>query len=559
MILYLMHILPLHNFLQSWLTWYIGDSIGVLIFTPIFLIIFAKPYEVWHSRIMPILIPLSICFLVVSLAYASVRSNVELAGQLWFVMVCALLFCVLVNITLFIIHGQKNIIQLKMNEILRSAGEVIFSVDAHEKIMFANPAAERMWNCRESDFIGKSIHEYIDNANELGIDEHDRKCPVRNAFKYNKTTQVTNKLLFRFRDPSIWIEYICTPLIISGKTIGTVIILNDITTRRESEFHLERLAHYDILTGAPNRFSFIEKLTNSIVNISDGNENLTVCFLDLDNFKFVNDNLGHATGDIVLQNISQMIAENIDHSDYFARLGGDEFGIILHNKENVQSVNHFIERLIDVIGTPITVKQSEITLSISVGIATFPVAGMTADELIKNADIAMYRAKESGKNTYAHFNAELSKAISRIHLIGTELQHAILRNELSLVYQPQITTGTNKICGVEVLLRWTSPLLGSVSPAEFIPIAERNGMIHPIGEWIFRQLACEYAEIAALAADDFTISMNVSVLQLGDSRFYNGLLKILNSTQLDNKLILEITRNRINDESKRNNRSDDSY
>lgn len=538
--LVLLDIIPIANLPQSWITWYLGDSIGVLIFTPIFLILFAKPHAVWRSRIIPVLLPLCASFFIVSFAYAVVKQNNMLTDQLWFVLVCGFLFCVLVNITLFIIQGQKNLMQLELKEVLRSAGECIFSVDQNEKIVFANPAAEKMWGQKSFDIIGRSIHDYIRNINTMDDSAHEKDCPIYAAFKYNKKSNTTNELLFRSDGSSFWVEYTCTPLIISQKTKGAVIILNDISKRREAEFQLERLAHHDALTGLPNRISFIKKLKNSIHQMAKGDGHLSVCFLDLDNFKNINDNLGHDAGDIALQQISSIISGNIGETDYFARLGGDEFAIILYNKER-DEVNAVVEKIINSINQPVRVKRTEVNLSISIGVATYPEAGKTGNELIKNADIAMYRAKYSGKNTYIHFNEDLSKAIRRQHVIVAELRNALLRNEFTLCYQPQIETTSSKITGLEVLLRWSSPTLGDVSPSEFIPIAEREGLIHVIGEWVLRQLSVEYKILSAELSSDLMISMNVSVLQLGDPRFYNSLVKVMDDARLSNKLILEVT------------------
>lgn len=537
--LFLLHILPAVSFLQSWITWYVGDNIGILIFAPIFLIIFAKPYELWHARIMPILIPLTVSFLIVASTYIFVKNNINFISNLWFVMVSGLLFCVLINIILFIIHGQKNLIELRMNEILRSSGEVILGVDMNEKIIFSNSTAEHLLGMNKNELLGMSIHNVILVKNGI----HNDDCPIAAASQKNKTTLVSNKLLSRKNAPKIWVEYICTPFTISNKTIGTVIILNNITERIEYEFKLKKLAHYDPLTDLPNRFSFIETLTKSIKNIDKLYKNLTMCFLDLDNFKLVNDQMGHSTGDLVLKHIARIITESVTSSDYYARLGGDEFGIILYNRKDMSEINSIVEKLIDAINQPIYIGQSVIHISVSIGIASYPISGTTSEELIKNADIAMYRAKDFGKNTFAYFNSELNDVIKRIHLIESELQYAIMYNELALYYQPQVSLITKKITGFEVLLRWFNPVLGEVSPSEFIPIAEKNGMIHPIGAWIFKQLAKEYIENKTFFSNKLTISINVSVPQLSDNRFYNQLVEFLNTTQLIgySRVILEIT------------------
>lgn len=533
-------ILPLQNFLVSWFTWYIGDSVGVLIFTPIFLILFASPREIWRNRVIPILFPLSVSFVIVSMIYTILRVNSVLHDQLWFVLVCGYLFCILVNITLFIINGQKNLMQMQMREILRSAGEGIIGIDENEKVIFVNPAALTMWGKNEEEFVGKSIHDFLPFDPKSRHALHDRSCPFYLAYKINKSSQISNILLNRNDKTSIWIEYTCTPLIVSDRTMGAVVVSADITRRRESEYHLESLAHFDILTGFPNRSRFIETLTALTQNTNKENLNIAVCFLDIDNFKMVNDNLGHTVGDIALQSVSLTIASNIDETDYFARLGGDEFGLILYDKTHDQ-INEVATRLMNAVSRPIEIKNNILNLTISLGIAAYPKGGITSDELIKNADIAMYHAKDAGKHTFAHFNTQLSQSISRLHMIEAEMNHAIEKNELSLVYQPQIEVSTGKISGLEVLLRWNNRILGSIPPGEFIPIAERNRLIHPIGEWVLQRLAQESIQIKEVYGNDLTFSINVSVLQLDSERFQQNLQQTLLAANLKNNMTLEIT------------------
>lgn len=420
LILLLTHTLTTQHFMQGWVTWYVGDSIGVLIFTPIFLILFAKPRSLWRSRIAPILAPLCISFLVVCLAYAAASTHVTFSNQLWFVLVSGFLFCALVNIILFIINGQKNL--------------------AH----------------------------------------------------------------------------------------------------REYELHLEQMAHYDVLTALPNRHSFIEILKNAISEPNNNPTSLSVVFLGIDNFKNLNDTLGHSAGDIALQIISHVISDNLDDQDYLSRLGGDEFGILLLNK-NEKDIDRLITTLLDETKNSIQISDTIFNLTVSIGIATQPHAGQSAEELIKNADIAMYHAKELGKNTFVHFSDELNKVMKRQRLIEVELRNAIIRNEFLLYYQPQVDILAQEIAGVEVLLRWNSPIFGFVPPAEFIPIAERNGLIHPIGNWVLQQLTIEYPAIEGALSNSIKVSVNVSALQLNDSRFYLSLVKALERSNISKILILEIT------------------
>lgn len=537
--LLILGILPISNFAQAWVTWYMGDSMGVLIFTPIFLILFAEPHYLWRARILPILLPLATTFLLILAGYLVARHYLANNDLLWFVLLCGFMFCVLVNIVLFIIHGQKNLMQLEMTEILRSAGESICGVNLNERIIFVNAAAEKMWHMSESDLLGKSIHDFINNV-ENDVILHDEDCPIYNAIHNNKTSFIANKQISLKDGTNFWAEYVCSPLLVANKTKGAVIVASDISKRRETEFNLERLAHYDTLTGLPNRISFLNELQRYLERPQEGRESLSICMVDLDHFKNINDNMGHVAGDLALKIISSLIADSIDTTDYFARLGGDEFGIILYDKSR-EEVNHFLEKLITTLNYPIEVHDTAFNISISVGVCSYPECGNTADDLIKHADIAMYQAKDAGRNTYAHYDAELSRSISRKRELEAELRNAIGRNELSLAYQPQLEIKSEKVIGLEVLLRWTSPVLGAVPPSEFIPVAERSGQIHQIGEWVLRQLAVEYKEIQRTVGTNLSISINISVMQLNDTRFFNNLLSILEKVDLRKILILEIT------------------
>lgn len=537
--LYLLGLLHAENYFQSWLTWYIGDSIGILIFTPVFLILFAEPKSIWRNRVKPILIPLCVSFAVVITAYAIALYKFALTEQLWFVLICGLLFCSVINIILFIINGQRNLAELELKQTLRSAGEAIISVGLDETIIYANPAATRMWKKPEDSLSGINIHQLL-----KGINHHDHDtaspCPIQAAIHSNSVTRIESALITRDDRSEFWAEYTCTPLVISNHTKGAVIVVNDITARREAEFNLVRLAHFDMLTGLPNRHSFINTLELAVNSGIDKNTMLSVVFIDLDNFKIINDTLGHAAGDIALAKLSTIIAEHLEPTDYFARLGGDEFGIIIRRTDR-RLLEIFLEKLTLAVSHPIMIHDTVINITISVGVSSYPNGGVTAEELIKCADIAMYKAKELGKNTYAHFSDELSKAINRLHLIETELREAIPRSELEIHYQPQVNINNNQIIGLEVLLRWTNAELGSVPPAEFIPIAERNGMIHQIGEWVLQQLAREYIHFHQLLSPECKISINASVLQLNDSRFYKSLAALFKTNHFHNRLMVEIT------------------
>jgi diguanylate cyclase (GGDEF)-like protein/PAS domain S-box-containing protein len=537
------NLLPLKNFTISWATWYVGDTIGSLVFTPTFLILFSKPYQFWHARIVPVLIPLCISFVIVGVVYAIAINNVISANQLWLVLTTILLFCVLINITTFLISGQKNLVQSKMNEILSSAGEGIYVVDKHGLFTYINPALEKMWRYKRVELIGKSIHDKYFYSHVCSYRDNGQ-CPILDVMRKQNLVYTEEETFIRKDDSYFWMEYTCSPLVIDNNITGAVVIVKDIDVNRKAAFELEKLAHYDSLTNLPNRATFFNKLTETIQNFTTntGKHLLAVCFLDLDNFKQINDNLGHLIGDETLKKISAILITQLEEA-YIARLGGDEFALILENLRSTEEINELMHTLIANISKPIKIEQFEIYISVSIGIAIFPHGGKTSTDLIKNADIAMYHAKASGKRTFAFFDEAMTKTIKRLHQIEVRIRKALIKNELNIYYQFQIDNQTKKIVGVEALLRWHNVSLGGqVSPEEFIPIIEKNGLIHDIGEWILQKSFYDYMRIGKLFSHEIKLSINVSVVQFKNHKFSEMLKKVINETRVSPALIyLEIT------------------
>lgn len=304
---------------------------------------------------------------------------------------------------------------------------------------------------------------------------------------------------------------------------------------------LEKVAHYDTLTHLPNRYSFLIELRKTLVRSSYTNKKFAVCFIDIDNFKLVNDNLGHDIGDLLLNSVAEEISSVLRDVDYFSRLSGDEFGLIIDNVHSAHEVSEIVSRYHNAFFKTHSIKNHSISVSSSIGVAFYPAGGNSENELIKNADIAMYKAKESGKNKFKFFNEETSKQVKRRHLIETGLQDAIVNDEFFLVYQPQVDGESNAVYGVEVLIRWVHESIGLVSPAEFIPIAEEGVLINDIGMWVFRQVAKDYSKLLKISSA-LNISVNVSMRQLEDKKFSLELLEILNLNKIKaENITIEVT------------------
>lgn len=315
-------------------------------------------------------------------------------------------------------------------------------------------------------------------------------------------------------------------------------LLEELTKRKQRDLYY--LAHYDQLTGIPNRLLFNDRLNTAIETAKRTDKRVVLMFIDLDKFKHYNDTHGHQYGDLILKQAAKRIKGLIRKSDTVARIGGDEFVCLFQNIE-LNAVEKVAEKMLSRIIQPMEILEVELYLTASIGIATYPDQALSVDELISKADAAMYEIKQHGRNGYLVYENTLSvKNNEKNHLIN-HLKTAIANNELSLVYQPQIDIGAGRINGVEVLLRWNSPVLGFVSPDKFIPLAEESGLIHKIGIWVLRT-ACEQFSQWPLNGSNFTLAVNVSGYQIFQDNFAMELEKIMNEFQMNAELLeLELT------------------
>jgi diguanylate cyclase (GGDEF)-like protein len=275
---------------------------------------------------------------------------------------------------------------------------------------------------------------------------------------------------------------------------------------------LQYLANYDSLTQLPNRALCMDRIKYALKSAARAKHLVAVLFLDLDHFKDVNDSLGHAVGDQLLKATSQRLLDKIRSEDTLARLGGDEFVIILNNLNDTESVINIVEKIVSSFEEPFKLSSYEVNTTVSIGICMYPTDGHDVDSLMKAADAAMYKAKEVGRNTYEFYQADLNQLANRRHQLANELRNAVKNNELFLVFQPQLNLTENKIKSAEVLLRWSSPVLGVISPAEFIPIAESTGLIKDIGDWVLEN-ACKTLFDCLNQDLNIRLAVNLSAMQ----------------------------------------------
>ncbi|OKH26146.1 diguanylate cyclase [Hydrococcus rivularis NIES-593] len=316
----------------------------------------------------------------------------------------------------------------------------------------------------------------------------------------------------------------------------------DITERKRIEEILQYQAFHDALTDLPNRSFFHEQLALAIANAHRNQTQMAVIFLDLDCFKNINDTLGHSIGDRILQLFAKRLNAGLREGDTIARWGGDEFTILLPHIKNVEEAAKLAERLLGEIKQPFEVGEHKLYVKSSLGIAIYPQDGEDPETLLKNADAALYRSKEQGRDRYQFYSSTMTSKVSEWLRLEHLLHQALVNEELFLVYQPQLDLESGKIFGMEALLRWHNPELGLVSPAKFIPLAEDNGLIVPIGEWALLSACAQIKAWQLLGIEPFKVSVNLSARQFQNANLVEMVTQILQETEIDPQwLELEIT------------------
>lgn len=350
----------------------------------------------------------------------------------------------------------------------------------------------------------------------------------------------------RRRDGAIYPELLNISVVLDqqGQATGYVGVFSDITRLKESEERLEHLAHHDPLTDLPNRVLFDDRLRHGIRHAERNNNRLAVLFTDLDHFKHINDSLGHPAGDQLLQQFARRLSETLRSDDTVARISGDEFVILLETVESATTVAPVARKLIEALREPFVVDKSSVRVTASIGISLYPDDGRSPATLLRNADAAMYRAKEEGGSTYAFYTAEMTAAAFEHVFIDNALRGALDRDEFRLLYQPQVDLESGRLLGVEALLRWHHPQQGVISPARFIHIAEQTSLILDIGRWVLRS-ACEQGRRWLDQGFDFgRLGVNVAGRQVHDREFASGVERTLTETGLPlSHLELEISEN----------------
>lgn len=423
---------------------------------------------------------------------------------------------------------------------LESTADGIIIIDNNDSIVDFNAHFCEMWDIPKSllktnntDIILEYIYKQVDKPEALRA----------HLKELSNNIEITNTATFHFKNGRI-IEQFSFPRILDGEIVGRIWSFRDITEKHRLAEKLEYQATHDALTDLPNRLLLYDRLKQAILHATRHHSKVGVIFLDLDRFKLINDSLSHDMGDELLKAVSERIAEMLRAEDTLARLGGDEFVIIMPSIFDQENLRQIASRLQSTFMPAFKISGHTLNITASIGIAIYPEDGITSEQLLRNADLAMYNAKASGRNQFQfYFNKLSDDALSKLK-IETEIRAALINEEFVLYYQPQYNSLNNEVVAIEALIRWQHPIRGLLSPIDFLPQAIESGLIVSIGEWVLKTACLQNKKWQDDNLVHTRIAVNISAQQLKANNFVEDLKKQLFETQLDPQFLeLEITEN----------------
>ena len=420
--------------------------------------------------------------------------------------------------------------------LFRSSGEAMFVTDAAPRILAVNDAFTRLTGYQQEEIVGQS-------PAVLQSSRHDRAFYEEFWAALNNVGTWQGEVWDRRKDGSEYPIGLTITRIKNeqNETTHYIATFADISERKAAEERIRYLVHHDALTGLANRTLLTEQLDRFLLRARRQNRQVVVLSLDIDRFKVVNDSLGHTMGDLLLQQLAQRLLECMGEDGVLSRPGGDEFVAILPNVTDIASIIPQVEKIVEGIRQPLYLGEMEFNLTASIGISVFPGDGRDRDALIKNADVAMNYAKETGRNQYLFFTAELNEMVSERLRIETLLRKALERNELLLHFQPQIDLRTNRVIGIEVLVRWNQPEEGMIPPNRFIPLAEESGLIVPLGDWILVEACKQWQKLAKAGLPPVTMAVNISAVQFYEPTFLEKISRRVKRYGMESFLEIEVT------------------
>jgi diguanylate cyclase (GGDEF)-like protein/PAS domain S-box-containing protein len=425
---------------------------------------------------------------------------------------------------------------------LNSIGDAVICTDISGNITFLNIVAEKMtgWPREEAGghplaeifrIMDATSHEATPNPTEIAVGE-------------NRTVHLPANCILARRDGlEIPIEDSVAPIHDrQGHATGAVIVFRDVSAARSVALQMSHSAQHDFLTGLPNRMLVNDRVNQAIAFAMRRSKKVAALFLDLDGFKHINDSLGHATGDKLLQSVAKRLVDCVRNSDTVSRQGGDEFVVLLSEIDHPEDAAITATRMLHDIAGAHSIDNQDLHVTASIGVSVYPDDGPDAETLIKNADTAMYQAKENGRQSYQFFKPAMNVRAVERQSIEESLRRALERHEFAVHYQPKINLKTGGITGAEALLRWTHSVRGAIPPGQFIPVAEDSGLILSIGNWVLREACRQTREWADAGLSLATIAVNISAMEFRSDDFLEGVFAILRDTGLSPKsLELELT------------------
>ncbi|MCW8911663.1 MAG: EAL domain-containing protein, partial [Gammaproteobacteria bacterium] len=440
--------------------------------------------------------------------------------------------------------------------LVNKSPDIVYMLDSSGRFTFVNKRLETLLGYKKEDVLGKHYTSIIYE------EDHDK---ARHTFNERRTGDraITNvELRFKcknndctprhFETSIIPIEisavgiYNSNNEISNNKFLGTYGIARDITERVEAEEIIRFQAYHDMLTRLPNRTLLKDRLNQAISHSRRNDSKLSVMFLDLDRFKMVNDTLGHVVGDQLLQAVSVRLKKCLREGDTLARIGGDEFTLLLPEIHDNKCSERVSQKIIKSLEQPFSINGHEFFVSTSIGIAHYPADGTTMETLIKHADIAMYSVKGNGKNGYRFYADHMNEAYSKHLSLENDMRRALNQGQFKISYQPQLNIESGEVFAMEALIRWDHPERGSISPYEFISLAEETGLILPIGEWVLRNACAELKRWREAGLSNIRVAINISACQLEQENIVKTIIDILHENNIPGEMLeIEITENMI--------------
>ncbi|MBE0422078.1 EAL domain-containing protein [Pseudoalteromonas nigrifaciens] len=451
---------------------------------------------------------------------------------------CSELEKVLVQRDLALQHSQRNL--YLANKIIDSSLDGIMIAHSNCTIMQVNPAFTQLTGYKEHEVIGKC-------PSILSSGRHDKSFYIKMWDAINKTGVWQGEICNRKKNGDIYIEWLTIIEIKEPNNSDAIYaaIFSDITERKNAEDKIVQLAYFDELTGLPNRRLFNDRLKMALAAAHRDQHLLAVMFIDLDRFKEVNDSLGHSAGDCLLTLVAARIEATLNEGDTLARLGGDEF-VVLCEINKIDAVANLAEKILNNLNTPFQLDHVEVGVTASIGAAVYPDDGLDSETLLKHADIAMYRSKDVGRNSFQLFKPSMNaRSLERLAMMS-RFQHALDNNEFELYFQPKQCLKNEQIMGVEALLRWHDPDLGMISPAQFIPLAEELGLIVRLDLWVINQAGKVLTLWQKEGLVAGRLAINISACHLSQGKLANNISTMLKHYNLPGSLLeIELTESSI--------------